>query len=115
MKMLAVFGQLLQSVKEKLRKKDESSGTTVTGQASTTATNKTLIWGVMEGPYHISDFPEEELDDVLEEGYEWMLVCKIEEQGSLGLVNYWYPTLDEALAVKWYFDKNIEPLEVNDD
>lgn len=114
MKMLRVFGRLLLSVKEKLKRQGENSGNEPIGKADTTTTNKTLIWGVMEGPYHISDFPEEELEDVLE-GYEWMLVCKIEEQGSLGLVNYWYPTLDEALAVKWYFDKNIEPLEVNDD
>jgi hypothetical protein len=118
MKMLAVFGQLLHSAKEKLKKKDESSGTTDTGQVPTTetVTPKTLIWGVMDGPYNVEDFPEEDLDYMgIEEGYEWMLVCKIEEAGAVGLANFWYQTLDEALAVKYYFDSNIEPLEIDSD
>lgn len=114
MRMLQGFGQLLLNVRERLKRQGDNSGNKVIGKVSTLKNNKVLIWGVMEGPYHISDFPEEELDDVLD-GFEWMLVCKIEEEGSLGLVNYWYPTLEEALAVKWYFDKNIEPLEVNND
>ena len=118
MKMLAVFGQLLQSVKGKLKKKDEDFGTMVTGQVSTTesTSTKTLIWGVMDGPYNIEDFPEEDIDYMgIEEGYEWMLVCKIEENGAIGLANFWYQTLDEALAVKYYFDSNIEPLEIDSD
>ena len=75
--------------------------------------NKTLIWGVVDGPYSVEDFPEEELSYMgIEDGYEWMLVCKIEEGGKVGLANFWYPTLDEANAIKWYFESNIEPLEV---
>ena len=118
MKMLAVFGQLSKSAKEKLKKKDERSGTTVTGQVSTTesASTKTLIWGVMDGPCSVEDFPEEDLEYMgIEDGYEWMLVCKIEEDGAVGLANFWYQTLDEALAVKYYFDSNIEPLEIDSD
>jgi hypothetical protein len=117
MKMLAVFGQLLQSVKGKLKKQDDNLGTTVTGQVSTTEkTSKTLIWGVMDGPYNIEDFPEDDLEYMgIEEGYEWMLVCKIEENGAIGLANFWYQTLDEALSVKYYFDSNIEPLELDSD
>jgi hypothetical protein len=118
MKMLAVFGQLLQSVKGKLKKQDDNSGKKPTGQVSTTesTSTKTLIWGVMDGPYNIEDFPEEDIDYMgIEEGYEWMLVCKIEENGAIGLANFWYQTLDEALAVKYYFDSNIEPLEIDSD
>lgn len=119
MKMLRGFGQLLLSVIGRPKKKEESSGATVTGQASTTetvSTDKTLIWGVMDGPYGLDDFPEEELDYMgIEDGYEWMLVCKIEENGKIGLANFWYPSLDEALSVKYYFDTNIEPLEINSD
>ena len=117
MKILAAFGQLLRSVVGKPKKKDESSGETVTGQGSTTESeSKTLIWGVMDGPYGIEDFPEEDLEYMgIEDGYEWMLVCKIEENGKIGLANFWYPTLDEALSVKYYFDTNIEPLEINSD
>ena len=115
MKMLAVFGQLLRSVKGKLKKRDDNRGTMVTGQESTTETQepKTLIWGVLDGPISIDDFPEEDLEYMdIEEGYEWMLVCKIEEDGAIGLANFWYQTLDEALQVKYYFDSNIEPLEI---
>jgi hypothetical protein len=121
MKMLAVFGRLLQSASEKLKKWDESSGKMDTGQGSTTnkieaTNNKTLIWGVMDGPYHIEDFPDDDIEYMgIEDGYEWMVVCKIEEGGKIGLANFWYKTLDEALSVKYYFDSNIEPLEIDSD
>lgn len=118
MKMLQGFGRLLLSVIGKPKKKEESSGTTDTGLVSATeAIDKgTLIWGVMDGPYSLEDFPEEDLDYMdIEDGYEWMLVCKIEEGGKIGLANFWYPSLDEALSVKYYFDTNIEPLEVSSD
>jgi hypothetical protein len=70
----------------------------------------------MDGPYNIEDFPEDDLEYMgIEEGYEWMLVCKIEENGAIGLANFWYQTLDEALSVKYYFDSNIEPLELDSD
>jgi hypothetical protein len=121
MKMLAVFGQLLQSASERLKKWDESSGKTDTGQGSTTnkieATKpKTLIWDVMDGPYHVDDFPEDDLQYMgIDDDYEWMIVCKIEENGKIGLANFWYQTLDEALQIKYYFDSNIEPLEIDSD
>lgn len=114
MKVLNVFGQLLRSVVGKLKKQGESSGTTDTGQESTTEIqSKTLIWGVIDGPYSVEDFPSEDLEYMeIEDGYEWMMVCKIEESGEIGLANFWYATLDEALQVKYYFDTNIEPLEI---
>jgi len=114
MKVLNVFGQLLRSVVGKLKKQDESSGATDTGQESTTEIqSKTLIWGVVDGPYSVEDFPQDELEYMgIEDGYEWMMVCKIEEDGEIGLANFWYATLDEALQVKYYFDTNIEPLEI---
>lgn len=114
MKVLNVFGQLLRSVVGKLKKQDKSSGTTDTGQEFTTETqSKTLIWGVIDGPYSVEDFPPDELEYMgIEDGYEWMMVCKIEEDGEIGLANFWYATLDEALQVKYYFDTNIEPLEI---
>lgn len=118
MKMLAVFGQLLRNAKGKLKSQDDNSGTKAIGQESTTKTQKpkTLIWGVMDGPYNIEDFPEEDIEYMgIEDGYEWMLVCKIEEDGKIGLANFWYKTLDEALQIKYYFDSNIEPLELDSD
>ena len=117
MKMLAVFGQLLRNAKGKLKSQDDNSGTKDTGKVSQTPeVSKTLIWGVMDGPYNIEDFPEEDIEYMgIEDGYEWMLVCKIEEDGAIGLANFWYQTLDEALSVKYYFDSNIEPLEIQND
>ena len=96
------------------KKQDKSSGTTGIGQESTTEVqSKTLIWGVIDGPYSVEDFPSDELEYMgIEDGYEWMMVCKIEEDGEIGLANFWYATLDEALQVKYYFDTNIEPLEI---
>lgn len=118
MKMLTEFGRLLLSVIGKLRRKDDASGAMATGQGYTTGTpkTKTLIWGVMDGPYHTSDFPDEDLEamGMDPEADLWMIVCKIEEHGQVGLANYWYQSLDEALKVKWHFDKHIEPLEVFD-
>jgi hypothetical protein len=71
------------------------------------------IWGVVDGPYLRDDFPEEELrNNGIPEEAEAMLVCKIEEDGEVSLVNYWYGSMDEAYEVKKYFDVNMEPLEI---
>lgn len=75
--------------------------------------NKVLIWGVVDGPYLRDDFPEEELYEAgIPPDADAMLVCKIEENGQVHTVNYWYETMDEAYEVKKYFDTNMEPLEV---
>jgi hypothetical protein len=74
---------------------------------------KTLIWGVVDGPYLREDFPEEELYHAgIPEDSEAMLVCKVEESGEVFVVNFWYDTMNEAYEVKKYFDTNMEPLEV---
>jgi hypothetical protein len=116
-KIVSAFGRLLRSVSSKPKSNADQSGKMPTGKEKLTGVSteetKTLIWGVVEGPISIDEFPEEELEHMdIDEGYEWMLVCKIEEDGKIGLANFWYPTLDEANAVKWYFDSNIEPLEI---
>jgi hypothetical protein len=117
-KIVNAFGRLWRSVSSKPKNSVDQSGKMPTGKEKLTGVSteesKTLIWGVVEGPFAIEDFPEEELIDMgIDPDQEaWMLVCKIEEDGKIGLANFWYPTLDEANAVKWYFDSNIEPLEV---
>ena len=115
-KIVNAFGRLWRSVSSKPKSNADQSGKMPTGKERLTGVStesKTLIWGVVEGPISIDDFPEEELEHMdIDEGYEFMLVCKIEEDGKIGLANFWYPTLDEANAVKWYFDSNIEPLEI---
>ena len=73
----------------------------------------TTIWGIIDGPYLREDFPEEELWNAqIPLDAEAMLVCKVEEDGSVFLANYWYESLDEAYEIKKYFDVNIEPLEM---
>ena len=35
------------------------------------------IWGIMEGPFHRDDFPEDELYDLgISEDVEWMIVAQ---------------------------------------
>ena len=75
--------------------------------------SKTLIWDVIDGPFHISEFDQQWLDEAGIEGdFEFMMVVKMEEDGVVGPVNFWYKTEEEAIAVKNYFKQNIEPLEV---
>ena len=63
--------------------------------------NKILIWGVVDGPYLRDDFPEEELWEMgIPPDADAMLVCKIEENGQVFQVNYWYETMDEAYEVR---------------
>lgn len=112
MKILDAFGQLLINVGEKLKRSHNETGTKVTGQGFTTG--KTLIWGVIEGPIHVSEF-DEDVYDYIDDECQWMIICKVEEDGKLGLVNFWYPTEDAALAIKKYFSVHIEPLEITDD
>ena len=116
MKMQNAFGLLLLRLSEKLKMLAKSLGTMDTGLEDTVPTkSKTLIWCVMDGPYAREDFPEDEFEQYdIEENFNFMLVVKIEEDGKVGTANFWYETLDEALAVIKYFEQNIEPLEVND-
>jgi len=75
---------------------------------------KTVIWGIIDGPYVREDFPEEELwGNGVHPECQAMLVCKIEENGEVFTANYWFPSLEEAREVKGYFDTNIQPLEVD--
>lgn len=76
--------------------------------------NKVLVWGITDGPYNKSDFPDEELlDEGIPEDWDWMIVAKIEVDGKIGSANLWYSTLDDAYSIIKYFDTNIEPLELD--
>jgi hypothetical protein len=88
----------------------------ILGRSSPKPQPKTFIWGVEDGPYLREDFPEEVLieEDIPFEA-EAMLVCKIEEDGAVSTVNFWYGSLDEAYEVKKYFDTHMEPLEIHYD
>lgn len=97
-------------IKRLLRKKEPSQ------DRQPTSAKTTKIWGVLGGPIHRDEIPEEELLAAgIPPDAEAMLVCRIEEDGEIGFVNYWYPSFDDAYEVKKYFDVNIEPLEVTYD
>ena len=112
MKILDVFGRLFSSVGEKLKRKPKSVGTMATGQGSTTE-DRVLIWGVLEGPFHREDFPEDELEAMgIPDDWNFMIVARVSEGEKVGAVNLWYDTLDEAYAVVKHFKTSIEPMEL---
>jgi hypothetical protein len=115
MSIQSVFGQLLLSASERLRNLAARLGTKVTGQGYTTGGigNRVFIWDVIDGPYLREEFDEDILyEDGIPEDLNAMLVVKLEEDGKVGTVNFWYETEEEAMMVKQYFKSNIEPLEV---
>lgn len=74
---------------------------------------KTLIWDVIDGPFHISEFDQKWLDEAgIDDDFNFMMIVKMEEDGVVGPANFWYKTEEEAISVKNYFKQNIEPLEV---
>ena len=75
--------------------------------------SRVFIWDVIDGPYLREEFDEDILyEDGIPEDLNAMLVVKLEEDGKVGTVNFWYETEEEAMMVKQYFKSNIEPLEV---
>tara|TARA_R110000744_G_scaffold257911_3_gene373286 strand:- start:815 stop:1060 length:246 start_codon:yes stop_codon:yes gene_type:complete len=70
------------------------------------------IWGITEGPYSIDEMPDEE---EYPEDSEYFVVCKIELDGKIEEVNFWFEDLEDIYEWKKYFSKNIEPLEIDED
>ena len=80
--------------------------------AETTTTN-TLIWDVVDGPFTREEFNEEDLKEFgIDEDDNYCLVVKMEEDGKLGLVNLWFPEIEDANKLKDHFKYHIEPLEL---
>jgi hypothetical protein len=136
MKIVSVFGRLLLSVSERLRRLASRLGVTDTGRDSTligTTRGKdpvligkrtfslvtgvykdpVLIWDVLEGPYHRDEFDDDELLSVgIDDNLEYFLVVKLQEDGAVGIVNFWVETAEEAYDIVEHFKTNIEPLEI---
>lgn len=90
---------------------------TATGQESTTETpsNPTLIWDVIDGPYHRGEFDEEELEAIgIDDNLNYFLVVKLQENGAVGTVNFWVQDAEEAYDIIEHFKNSIEPLELSD-
>lgn len=78
-----------------------------------TATTKTLIWDVVDGPFTREEFNEADLREFgIDEDDNYCLVVKMEEDGKLGLVNLWFPEIEDANKLKDHFKYHIEPLEL---
>jgi hypothetical protein len=113
MSVRIVFGLLLLSVSRKLIWLSGRLGKRAIETDQIRATNKTLIWDVIDGPFSRDDFDEY---DLLAEGIppdlNSMLVVRIEEDGVMDTVNFWYDTEEDALEVVKYFKWHMEPLEI---
>lgn len=114
MKMLQGFGLLLNSVGKRLVYLAEMLGMGASKQVSLSkTTGKTLIWDVVDGPFTREEFNEEALKEFgIDEDDNYCLVVKMEEGGKLGLVNLWFPEIEDANKLKDHFKYHIEPLEL---
>lgn len=119
MKIASVFGQLLLSVSEKLKRLASRLGTMGSGEddtlpaATTRVDSPVLIWDVVDGPYHRDEFDEDELLSAgVVDNLEYFLVVKLQEDGKVGTVNFWVETEEEAYEIIKHFQDNIEPLEI---
>tara|TARA_B100001093_G_scaffold351911_1_gene336373 strand:- start:2798 stop:3052 length:255 start_codon:yes stop_codon:yes gene_type:complete len=68
------------------------------------------VWGIIDGPTSREEMPN--MDD-LPEDFAYLLVCKVEVDGKIEDHNFWFDSLDGAYEWKKYFDKNIEPLDLD--
>jgi hypothetical protein len=110
MQMLKGFGQLLLSVKNFVINK-----LTWKRKGSINKSATFLIWDVVDGPFYIDELEKVGiLDYDIGEGYNYMVVLKIEEDGVVKQINSWYQTEEEVMYLVNYFKSNIQPLEVNE-
>jgi hypothetical protein len=111
MQMLKGFGQLLLSVKNFVINK-----LTWKRKGSINKSATLLIWDVVDGPFYIDELEKAEvdLDGDISEGYNYMVVLKIEEDGVVKQINFWYQTEEEVMCLVNYFKSNIQPLEVDE-
>ena len=69
------------------------------------------IWGIIEGPITHEEYADG-LGKDMPEGFNCVMLCKVEVNGEIDAQNFWFETFDEAYEWKKHFDKNIEPLEI---
>lgn len=65
------------------------------------------LWGIVEGPFH-----REEVEGEEDNEQEWMLVMKISKGEEVSESQIWFDTFQDVYQITRYFDKNIEPLEL---
>lgn len=65
------------------------------------------LWGIVEGPFH-----REEVEGEEDNEQEWMLVMKISKGEEVSESQIWFDTFQDVYQIRRYFEKNIEPLEL---
>jgi hypothetical protein len=65
------------------------------------------LWGIVEGPFHREEVEGEEDNDK-----EWMLVMKSSRDNEVKDVQVWFETFQEVYQIRRYFEKHIEPIEL---
>ena len=80
---------------------------------SNTTTKELIVYGVIEGPTDIFDFPDE-FKEACRSGYNWMNLLSAtiddDEDSTRDTYEYFYYSLADALSVVDYFKSNREPL-----
>jgi len=66
------------------------------------------IWGIVQGPISVRDLPGHDYPT----GAKWYHECRVEIDGEMDVVPYWFYDLDSAYEMKKHFDTTIEPLEI---
>jgi hypothetical protein len=66
------------------------------------------IWQILEGPIEVDDIPDTEHP----ENATHFCVCKAEVNGVMEDMNIWFESFDDAYTWQIYFQKYIEPLEL---
>jgi hypothetical protein len=69
--------------------------------------NVLKLWGIIEGPFHREEVEGEEDND-----QEWMLLMKISKGEEVSESQIWFDTFQDVYQIRRYFEKNIEPLEL---
>jgi|TARA_R110000796_G_scaffold95171_3_gene200324 hypothetical protein len=66
------------------------------------------IWGVIEGPFYAGDIEEDAKD-------MYINLCKVEIEGKIEHIEYYFQTRDDAYEMVKYFLTSIDPIEIEHD
>lgn len=65
------------------------------------------LWGIVEGPFH-----REEVEGKEDNDKEWMMLMKASKDNEVFEAEVWLDTFQQVYQLRRYFEKHIEPLEM---
>ena len=68
------------------------------------------VWRILLGPITVED---DEHSDEYPDDCKQILVCKVEIDGKMENIHYWFDTLEGANEWVNHFNKSIDPLELD--